>query len=87
MTAAPEPPDTLALPAVPVRSPRTSLVLAELARQRRFERRDRRVKRQQRCRAWTGWLAVLGLELCKPSAVQSVPTPCRSGATRLDGAV
>jgi len=33
---------------LPVRSPRTSIVLAEVARQRRFERR----RRQQRRRAW-----------------------------------
>jgi hypothetical protein len=42
-----EPPAT-----APVRSPRTSIILAELARQRRHERRQRRLKRQQRRRAW-----------------------------------
>ena len=44
---------------VPVRSPRTSIVLAELARQRRLERCQRRRKRQQRRRAWArlmGWM-------------------------------
>jgi hypothetical protein len=49
--------------AVPVRSPRTSIILAELARQRRLERCRRRLKRQQRRRAWAqwaGWLAALG---------------------------
>jgi hypothetical protein len=49
--------------AVPVRSPRTSIILAELARQRRDERRQRRLKRQQRRHAWarmTAWLTALG---------------------------
>ena len=50
---------------VPVRSPRTSMILAELTRQRRYERRERRLKRQQRRRAWARvrtWLAALGQE-------------------------
>jgi hypothetical protein len=38
--------------ATPVRSPRTSIVLAELARQRRLERRKRRLERQRRRQAW-----------------------------------
>ena len=45
--------------AVPMRSPRTSIVLAELARQRRWERCRRRLKRQRRRQAWarvTAWL-------------------------------
>ena len=49
--------------AVPVRSPRTSIILAELARQRRLERRQRRLKRQRRRRVWDqlqAWLARLG---------------------------
>ena len=49
--------------AAPVRSPRTSLILAELARQRRLERRQRRLKRQRRRQAWarvTAWLCALG---------------------------
>ncbi len=33
---------------IPRRSPRTSLVLAEIARQRRWERRRRRERRKQR---------------------------------------
>ena len=41
--------------AVPIRSPRTSLILAELARQRRLERRQRRDKRQARRRVWARW--------------------------------
>jgi hypothetical protein len=49
--------------AAPARSPRTSLILAELARQRRLERRQRRLKRQRRRQAWaraTAWLRALG---------------------------
>jgi hypothetical protein len=45
--------------AAPVRSPRTSLILAELARQRRLDRRQRRLKRQRRRQAWAqvrAWL-------------------------------
>ena len=60
--ASPSPP-SLASTAAPVRSPRTSIVLAELARQRRLERRQRRFKRQRRRQAWnrvTAWLTGLG---------------------------
>jgi hypothetical protein len=49
--------------AAPVRSPRTSIVLAELARQRRLERRKRRLNRRRRRQAWarvTAWLCALG---------------------------
>ena len=49
--------------AAPVRSPRTSLILAELARQRRLERRQRRLKRQRRRQAWArvmAWLCAVG---------------------------
>ena len=49
--------------AVPMRSPRTSIVLAELARQRRYERRERRLRRLRRRRAWArrvAWLAAFG---------------------------
>ena len=48
--------------AVPVRSPRTSIVLAELARQRRLERCRRRLKRLRRRQAWVrvrAWLYAL----------------------------
>jgi hypothetical protein len=38
--------------AAPVRSPRTTLILAALARQRRLERSKRRLKRQRRRQAW-----------------------------------
>ena len=54
---------SLASTAVPVRSPRTSIILAELARQRRLERCKRRLKRQRRRQAWarlTAWLTGLG---------------------------
>ena len=44
-----------ALPDLPRRSPRTSLILAELARQRRFERCRRRQARARRA-AWLAWL-------------------------------
>ena len=36
----------------PVRSPRTSIILAELARQRRLERSKRRFQRRQWRRGW-----------------------------------
>jgi hypothetical protein len=48
--------------AAPVRSPRTSLILAELARQHRLERYQRRLKRQRRRQAWarvSAWLDAL----------------------------
>jgi hypothetical protein len=53
------PPLPLPASGPPRRSPRTSLILAELARQRRLERRQRRLKRQQRRQAWA-WLTALG---------------------------
>jgi hypothetical protein len=40
--------------ALPVRSPRTSIILAELARQHRWERRQRRKARARRA----AWLAL-----------------------------
>jgi hypothetical protein len=48
---------------VPVRSPRTSIVLAELARQRRLERCKRRLKRQRRRQVWArviAWFRAFG---------------------------
>jgi hypothetical protein len=66
MITAASAPNCLPMPsqaAVPVRSPRTSIILAELARQRRLERCRRRLKREQRRRAWArwaGWLPALG---------------------------
>jgi hypothetical protein len=44
-----------ALPDLPRRSPRTSIILAELARQRRHERCRRRQARARRA-TWWGWL-------------------------------
>lgn len=44
-----------ALPDLPRRSPRTSIILAELARQRRYERCRRRQARARRA-AWLSWL-------------------------------
>ena len=71
-SAARPPWSPLPIAPVPVRSPRTSIILAELARQRRFERYKRRLKRRQwRC-AWTqpaAWLAALG------RWIRSAPVP------------
>jgi hypothetical protein len=61
--------DPLPPAAAPVRSPRTSIILAELARQRRLERRQRRLRRQRRRQAWArcmGWLAALGVRRFEP---------------------
>ena len=87
MTTARYAPDPIAPAIVPVRSPRTSIVLAELTRQRRLERRQRRAKRQRRCRAWTHWLAVLGRGPLELDRVQSPQTPCFTAATPRIGAV
>jgi hypothetical protein len=46
--------DVLTQPSLPVRSPQTSIILAELARQRRWERQQRRRARAR----WAGWLAM-----------------------------
>jgi hypothetical protein len=45
----------LFLPDLPRRSPRTSIILAELTRQRRYERCRRRQARARRA-AWLAWL-------------------------------
>jgi hypothetical protein len=72
--SAPSSPKAESQAAVPARSPRTSIVLAELARQRRYERRRRRLRRQQRRRTWArrmAWLAAFGrkpLELVRTNA-------------------
>ena len=61
---------------VPIRSPRTSIILAELARQRRLERRQRRVKRRARRRVWarwSGWLGALGHWPFEPIGAAAVP--------------
>jgi hypothetical protein len=66
--------------AAPVRSPRTSIVLAERARQRRLERSKRRLKRQRRRQAWariTAWLCALGrwLEAMRRRTTPGLPFP------------
>ena len=67
--------------AAPVRSPRTSLILAELARQRRLERCRRRLKRQRRRQAWaraTAWLGALGrgpVEALRGRTTPDLPFP------------
>ena len=74
--SASSPPSLLPQAAVPLRSPRTSIVLAELARQRRLERQQRRLKRQRRRQAWaqvTAWLHVLGRRPLE--AMRTHPTP------------
>ena len=61
-----------------MRSPRTSLILAELARQRRLERRQRRLKRQQRRRAWAqvrSWLDTLSRGRFEPIRHRLAPSP------------
>jgi hypothetical protein len=71
---------------VPMRSPRTSLILAELARQRRYERRQRRLKRQQRRRAWarvSGWLAALGRWPLESARARTKPGLLFAGSTPL----
>ena len=71
---------------VPVRSPRTSIILAELARQRRLERQQRRLKRGQRRQAWAqvaARLGALGRSIRftrKPSPSGRSPRSCRSTA-------
>lgn len=59
-----------------MRSPRTSIILAELARQRRLERCKRRLKRQRRRQAWarlrTG-LAALGQWPFEPIRTHALP--------------
>ena len=74
-------PSLLPPAAVPMRSPRTSIVLAERARQRRLERYRRRLKRQRRRQAWaqvTAWLHVLGrwpLEAMRTRPAPGLPFP------------
>ena len=65
--------------AVPVRSPRTSLILAEAARQRRREHRQRRESRIRRA----PWFALLD---CRPFDLirtQAVPGVVFSGTVPL----
>jgi hypothetical protein len=69
-TAQPCPlPSFRAQAAAAVRSPRTSLILAELARQRRHERRQRREGRVRRA----AWLALLDRQPFE--SIRTQPTP------------
>jgi hypothetical protein len=63
------PASVLPQPTLPVRSPRTSIILAELARQRRWERQQRRKARVRRA----AWLAALFSR--KPFDLVSVQRP------------
>jgi hypothetical protein len=79
-------PPSLTPPVVPVRSPRTSLILAELARQRRHERRQRRLKRQARRCAWarvSAWLAALGRWPFESARTHAAPELLFAGSTPL----
>jgi DNA-binding transcriptional MocR family regulator len=58
-------------PTLPVRSPRTSIILAELARQRRWERHQRHQRRKARARRAV-WLALFNR---KPFDLISVQRP------------
>jgi hypothetical protein len=64
------PATVLTQPTLPVRSPRTSIILAELARQRRWERQQRRKARARRA----AWLALFDR---KPFDLVSVQCPPR----------
>jgi hypothetical protein len=63
----------------PRRSPRTSLILAELTRQRRGERQQRR---QARAR-WAGWLALVDRRPFESVRMQAVPCLLFTGALPL----
>lgn len=65
-----------AQPALPVRSPRTSIILAELARQHRWERRQRRNARIRRA----AWLALFNRKPFDLIRVQCLPRVTFSGA-------
>jgi hypothetical protein len=67
----------LTQPNLPVRSPRTSIILAELARQRRWERQQRRKARARRRAAW---LALFNRKPFDLISVQCPPHVTFSGA-------
>ena len=76
VASAPSPLTSLPQAAVPVRSPRTSIVLAELARQRRLERCKRRLQRQRRRQAWArviAWFSAFGHGFGEPRGAQGAP--------------
>jgi len=62
---------------LPVRSPRTSIILAELARQRRQERQQRRKSRIRR----TAWLALFDPQPFESTRVQNPPSIIVAGTT------
>jgi hypothetical protein len=61
---------------LPVRSPRTSIILAELARQRRWERQQRRKARARRA----AWLALFNPQPFNLISAQCPPRVNFSGA-------
>ena len=84
--SAPSSPETGRQATVPVRSPRTSIILAELARQRRLERRQRRLKRQWRRQAWAqvrAWLYALSQWPFEAIRTQEAPEVRFSGTMPL----
>jgi hypothetical protein len=62
-----------------MRSPRTSLILAELARQRRHERRQRREGRARRA----AWLALFDRQPFESIRAQEMPEVVFAGTTPL----
>ena len=69
----------LSFSSLPQRSPRTSIILAELARQRRYERRRRREARARRA-AWLAWLDRRPFD---SACVQRLPELAFAGSTPL----
>jgi hypothetical protein len=66
-------------PEPPRRSPRTSLVLAELTRQRRWERQQRRLARAR----WAGWLALVDRRPFESVRTHAAPCLLFAGALPL----
>jgi hypothetical protein len=64
-------------PTLPVRSPRTSIILAELARQRRWARLQRRKARARRRAAWVALFSRKPFDLIR---VQYPPSVTFAGA-------
>jgi hypothetical protein len=80
MTTATIPPIRLPLrPEPPCRSPRTSFILAELARQRRWERRQRREARARRA----AWLALFNRAPFDSMRTHATPGVSFAGTTPL----
>jgi hypothetical protein len=66
----------LAAPELPVRSPQTSIILAELARQRRWERQQRRKARLRRA----AWLTLFSQKPFRLVSAQPPPNVTFAGA-------